>query len=318
MSFDSLAGNALLAHRLLCRPAPRRRRRLRARPLRLRPPQARQPRGARPDPPLLEGGAACPAARATPPPTSASLGGVPVPVGARRRRRGGRGRSSECWRSAGSRPEGFWRSPGYGTPTKTRILAGAPHAIKQQVVRYDREARLAPDPAVAGEIAEAPGGRGPAGAGRRSLRLRLRRRPGRCRRSPRERAPRGDAGSRRLAPRTAAVRGRRRGHSQRGGARGVDRTAARRLGRGARERRRARWPGRSVARPARHARLARHGALPGRRGARLDPGPRHRPGRRRHRRGRHGARDVFAGARFAARRRSRRRCSPTSPAASSS
>lgn len=31
---------------------------------------------------------------------------------------------------------------GYSTPTKTRILAGAPHSIKQQIVRYDRENQL--------------------------------------------------------------------------------------------------------------------------------------------------------------------------------
>ncbi|HEX7252111.1 MAG TPA: PfkB family carbohydrate kinase, partial [Thermoanaerobaculia bacterium] len=32
--------------------------------------------------------------------------------------------------------------PGYTTPTKTRILGGGPHSIKQQIVRYDREDQL--------------------------------------------------------------------------------------------------------------------------------------------------------------------------------
>jgi rfaE bifunctional protein kinase chain/domain len=39
---------------------------------------------------------------------------------------------------------GLLRADGYATPTKTRILGGAPHAIKQQIVRYDREDALAP------------------------------------------------------------------------------------------------------------------------------------------------------------------------------
>ncbi len=35
--------------------------------------------------------------------------------------------------------EGVLERPGYETPTKTRILAGFPNGIKQQVVRFDRE-----------------------------------------------------------------------------------------------------------------------------------------------------------------------------------
>ncbi len=35
--------------------------------------------------------------------------------------------------------------PGYDTPTKTRVLGGAPHSIKQQIVRYDREDSLPRD-----------------------------------------------------------------------------------------------------------------------------------------------------------------------------
>jgi rfaE bifunctional protein kinase chain/domain len=37
---------------------------------------------------------------------------------------------------------GLVRAKGYATPTKTRILGGAPHSIKQQIVRYDREDSL--------------------------------------------------------------------------------------------------------------------------------------------------------------------------------
>jgi D-glycero-beta-D-manno-heptose-7-phosphate kinase len=35
--------------------------------------------------------------------------------------------------------------PGYATPTKTRVLGGGPHSIKQQIVRYDREDSLRRD-----------------------------------------------------------------------------------------------------------------------------------------------------------------------------
>jgi rfaE bifunctional protein kinase chain/domain len=38
--------------------------------------------------------------------------------------------------------EGITVRPGYRTPTKTRILGGARHAIKQQIVRYDVEDRV--------------------------------------------------------------------------------------------------------------------------------------------------------------------------------
>jgi rfaE bifunctional protein kinase chain/domain len=81
-----------------------------------------------------------------------SLGGVPVPVGALGEDEAGR---TLKWvlEERGIETGGLLAVAGYGTPTKTRILAGAPHGIKQQVVRYDREFRLAPDPAVAGEIA---------------------------------------------------------------------------------------------------------------------------------------------------------------------
>jgi rfaE bifunctional protein kinase chain/domain len=44
-------------------------------------------------------------------------------------------------------------APGYRTPTKTRILGGAPHAIKQQIVRYDVEDALPADAGIAAAIA---------------------------------------------------------------------------------------------------------------------------------------------------------------------
>jgi rfaE bifunctional protein kinase chain/domain len=81
-----------------------------------------------------------------------SLGGVPVPVGALGEDEAGR---TLKWvlEERGIETDGLLTAAGYGTPTKTRILAGAPHGIKQQVVRYDRESRLPPDEAVAGKIA---------------------------------------------------------------------------------------------------------------------------------------------------------------------
>ncbi|HEY3384191.1 MAG TPA: PfkB family carbohydrate kinase [Vicinamibacterales bacterium] len=39
----------------------------------------------------------------------------------------------------GVRQTGVMRSPGYRTPTKTRVLAGGIHSAKQQIVRIDRE-----------------------------------------------------------------------------------------------------------------------------------------------------------------------------------
>lgn len=53
----------------------------------------------------------------------------------------------ETLESRGARTDGILVRAGYRTPTKTRILAGARHAIKQQVVRLDIEAfaRLEPE-----------------------------------------------------------------------------------------------------------------------------------------------------------------------------
>ena len=81
-----------------------------------------------------------------------SLGGVPVPVGALGEDEAGR-TLQRVLEERGIETGGLLAVKDYGTPTKTRILAGAPHGIKQQVVRYDREFRLAPDEGVAGELA---------------------------------------------------------------------------------------------------------------------------------------------------------------------
>jgi rfaE bifunctional protein kinase chain/domain len=70
-----------------------------------------------------------------------SLGGNPVPVGALGDDDAGR-TLRRVLEERGIATEGLSTVSGYGTPTKTRILAGAPHGIKQQVVRYDRESTL--------------------------------------------------------------------------------------------------------------------------------------------------------------------------------
>jgi rfaE bifunctional protein kinase chain/domain len=80
-----------------------------------------------------------------------SLGGVPIPVGVL-------GADAEgailrrLFGELGIDTRGLSDVSGYATPTKTRILGGAPHAIKQQIVRYDREDALAPDSAAAAAL----------------------------------------------------------------------------------------------------------------------------------------------------------------------
>ena len=72
-----------------------------------------------------------------------SLGGVPLPVGAI-----GDDAEGHCLReilkARGIETSGLAVVPSYPTPTKTRILGGGPHSIKQQIVRYDREDVLPP------------------------------------------------------------------------------------------------------------------------------------------------------------------------------
>ena len=125
----------------------------------------------------------------------------------RRRRRRGDGRSGAILAERGidtSRPPDA--RPDYATPTKTRILGGAPHSIKQQIVRYDRE-----DPPRRSD-ARTPRGSASALAGGRArrarrdpLRLRIRRGLARRRGALRGGAPARSARPRRLAPRACCA-----------------------------------------------------------------------------------------------------------------
>ena len=94
-----------------------------------------------------------------------ALGGVPVPVGAIGADDEGRA-LRRTFDERGIPTEGLLEVPGYATPSKTRILGGAPHAIKQQIVRYDRGERLPADPAIASALARnlAGAARGASGA----------------------------------------------------------------------------------------------------------------------------------------------------------
>ena len=83
-----------------------------------------------------------------------SLGGIPVPVGAVGKDDAGR-TLRKTLEDRGIDTDGLLAAGGYETPTKTRILAGAPHGIKQQVVRYDRESALPENAALAARIADA-------------------------------------------------------------------------------------------------------------------------------------------------------------------
>ena len=74
----------------------------------------------------------------------ASLGGVPVPVGAIGDDQDG-GRLLGILEKRGIETSGLVVVAQYDTPAKTRILGGGPHSIKQQIVRYDREDSLPAD-----------------------------------------------------------------------------------------------------------------------------------------------------------------------------
>jgi rfaE bifunctional protein kinase chain/domain len=68
----------------------------------------------------------------------AALGGRPLPLGVVGDDDSGR-QLLEGFQAAGIPTEGILVRPGYRTPTKTRILGGARHSIKQQIVRFDIE-----------------------------------------------------------------------------------------------------------------------------------------------------------------------------------
>ena len=68
----------------------------------------------------------------------ASLSGVPLPVGVLGDDEEGK-TLREIFRVRGIATDGLLSSRDYRTPTKTRVLGGGPHSIKQQIVRFDRE-----------------------------------------------------------------------------------------------------------------------------------------------------------------------------------
>ncbi len=72
----------------------------------------------------------------------AALGGRPLPLGVVGDDPHGRGLLADL-EGRGIETAGILVRPGYRTPTKVRILGGARHAIKQQIVRYDIEETLA-------------------------------------------------------------------------------------------------------------------------------------------------------------------------------
>jgi rfaE bifunctional protein kinase chain/domain len=77
----------------------------------------------------------------------ASLGGRPLPLGVVGADEAGRSLLAEL-DDRGVGLEGVVEAQSFRTPTKTRILGGGSHGIKQQIVRYDIEDRLELDPSI--------------------------------------------------------------------------------------------------------------------------------------------------------------------------
>lgn len=73
----------------------------------------------------------------------ASLGGSPLPLGVVGDDVSGRELVS-IFQDRGVDTRGILTRPGYRTPTKTRVLGGGRHTIKQQIVRYDVEDEWSP------------------------------------------------------------------------------------------------------------------------------------------------------------------------------
>src|SRR6185436_11010600 len=69
-----------------------------------------------------------------------ALGARPIPVGVVGRDDAGR-RLVALFRRLGVETAGISAEAGYGTPTKSRIVAGGVHTRRQQIVRVDRGAR---------------------------------------------------------------------------------------------------------------------------------------------------------------------------------
>ena len=74
----------------------------------------------------------------------AALGGRPLPLGVVGEDDSGRRLLDEL-RGRGIDTSGIVRRAGFATPTKTRILGGGKHSIKQQIVRYDVEEEIVLD-----------------------------------------------------------------------------------------------------------------------------------------------------------------------------
>jgi D-glycero-beta-D-manno-heptose-7-phosphate kinase len=72
-----------------------------------------------------------------------TLGGAPLPFGVVGRDEHGR-RLRALLRERGIAATGVFDEAGYSTPVKSRVLAGRAHSTKQQIVRLDRYAPLAP------------------------------------------------------------------------------------------------------------------------------------------------------------------------------
>ena len=68
----------------------------------------------------------------------AALGGLPLPLGVVGDDESGQ-KLVAVLQETGIPTDGILVRPGYRTPTKTRILAGGHHSIKQQIVRFDIE-----------------------------------------------------------------------------------------------------------------------------------------------------------------------------------
>ena len=73
-----------------------------------------------------------------------ALGGEPLPLGFLGPDEAGR-RIRASLAEAGVTTEGLLEQEGYRTPTKTRIVGGDPHSVRQQVARYDIESQATVD-----------------------------------------------------------------------------------------------------------------------------------------------------------------------------
>jgi len=78
-----------------------------------------------------------------------ALGAIPVPVGVVGRDEAG-ARLLALFRRMGVETSGIAAERGYGTPTKSRVLAGGVHTRRQQIVRVDRGQRHGDLPGKAG------------------------------------------------------------------------------------------------------------------------------------------------------------------------